>query len=560
MCETNEAERAAIVERMKKYKQSPETIDNFLLGKSYCWEATDEAVMAAVVIRMKLLNLSEEIIEAFERRNEIKVSNQVYIGTSPYDDGSDEIRLDGSHASFKGRVFSLSVSEPSSTQIEYINDKRNDYSYGPWLIYHVHRFENNGYVAYTLFYIDAMDGDVDSWEEEEQRILNREPLHDTAYAGDESWQWADWSSNQVNAVPVMGCVFRTDFPVYKEEALRFIESNNMKTFLRLRPDIMNGATCAKLVAFAPAPLELKIPMLELISAQAAENLETGDTEDYDPIIAAKAFRAALDERYENIPPGAVFLLHRRWLNGFGEFGRGEHDFWHLFIDFDAAVEYIVDEILPKLEEGEWYRNTWYEIFKCVPGQDSEMNYDFCWILNAAGEIWHFYESREFLLRHDFLSNPKPWEPPDILVPFNLRFCHYFIGLPTPYQPGEIVRTDCWPFSKEQYVVISSNNGKDTQCLRIYEEKVFCFPIERISGRISIPPEIARISTLYRAEAVSADRIYSIHANSIKAMSSAIKANPEVGLEMGKYITGDGSFPNHWGVRWKGFKRKFRIGR
>ena len=96
---------------------------------------------------------------------------------------------------------------------------------------------------------------------------------------------------------------------YIAETLKFIESDEMREYLRTRLDWLGTDwrgrnLCGDIVSQAPAPLEMKVPALELI----AEQTECNPEHDFcDPAKKAELARYALAERHNNIP-GAAYLL------------------------------------------------------------------------------------------------------------------------------------------------------------------------------------------------------------------------------------------------------------
>ena len=96
---------------------------------------------------------------------------------------------------------------------------------------------------------------------------------------------------------------------YLEETLKFIESEEIRDFLRTHPDKMDWELCTQVVSRAPAPLEQKITALELIAKQTGRILELNERGN--PALQAWCSRAALVERHNNVPLGAVFIL-KRW--------------------------------------------------------------------------------------------------------------------------------------------------------------------------------------------------------------------------------------------------------
>ncbi len=61
---------------------------------------------------------------------------------------------------------------------------------------------------------------------------------------------------------------------YIEETLAFIELTEMREYMLEYTDKLDGHDYAKIVAYAPAPIERKIPVLDLIAEQS------GYTDDY----------------------------------------------------------------------------------------------------------------------------------------------------------------------------------------------------------------------------------------------------------------------------------------
>jgi hypothetical protein len=84
---------------------------------------------------------------------------------------------------------------------------------------------------------------------------------------------------------------------YLEETLKFIESEEMRDYLRTNLELIwgdyMGKTCAEIVAYAPAPLEEKIPALELIAEQAEYDTERKYS---NPAKFAKAAQRAFYEQ------------------------------------------------------------------------------------------------------------------------------------------------------------------------------------------------------------------------------------------------------------------------
>ena len=99
---------------------------------------------------------------------------------------------------------------------------------------------------------------------------------------------------------------------YIEETLKFIESDEMRDYLRTRldwfgPEWFGRAKCTQVVSFAPAPLERKIPVLKLIAKQTEYDSEH---DYYAPSKLAECAQMALDERYSNTAARNNILVER----------------------------------------------------------------------------------------------------------------------------------------------------------------------------------------------------------------------------------------------------------
>lgn len=86
---------------------------------------------------------------------------------------------------------------------------------------------------------------------------------------------------------------------YLEASLAFMESKEMRDYLREElPKFRSVASfCAEIVAFAPAPIERKLPVLEQIAREAApERDRFGEPFTTDATRFAQSCRTALAER------------------------------------------------------------------------------------------------------------------------------------------------------------------------------------------------------------------------------------------------------------------------
>jgi hypothetical protein len=233
---------------------------------------------------------------------------------------------------------------------------------------------------------------------------------------------------------------------YFEETLKFVESKEMREYLRTRSDWFGTdwrgrAKCAEVVSRAPAPLENKIPVLELIAQQTVYDPE----HDYhDPAKMAESARTALNERYDN-PPGTVFLL-RAW-----EYSKLARVHSHaLFTCFDAAVQYI-EEYEKTENKSERVESCSYSIEKNITGDNGKME-EYCqWILNTLGEIWYFdYADSKF--------ESVGWEEL-----YDYLGC---LTLPVPFKPGDIILADCRPFAEAKPVLFIGYDGDEDDCCAV----------------------------------------------------------------------------------------------
>ena len=123
---------------------------------------------------------------------------------------------------------------------------------------------------------------------------------------------------------------------YLKASLSFLESKEMRDYLREKlPEYRWVAWgCVDIVAYAPVPVERKLPVLEQIALEAVPE----PAYDREPFTAhakrlAKSCRTALDEWYGSTD-GAMF-----WLEEFCYDDYPCIDSHAFFTGFDAAVRY-----------------------------------------------------------------------------------------------------------------------------------------------------------------------------------------------------------------------------
>ena len=253
---------------------------------------------------------------------------------------------------------------------------------------------------------------------------------------------------------------------YIEETLKFLTSKDMQSHLRSHPEWLCRATCTAIVAKAPAPLEEKQRVFNLIAQQTEKPSIEGEpyTEGwFNPETHARSVQIALDERYDDIP-GMMYWLQdhhideKSKLNGY------------FFTNYDSAADCIQERITDEIMTPDYSQYLHYTITKYIPDDDEFI--EVCtWTLNFSGEIWYFYyDSFD-------LATPDGWE--DELLDYDSLFP---LDLPTPFQPGDTILVDCRPFAKEKHIVLK----KPFKHTKIFNES----------------NENPRISVFYRTEKLS----------------------------------------------------------
>lgn len=126
---------------------------------------------------------------------------------------------------------------------------------------------------------------------------------------------------------------------YLEAALDFMESEEMRDYLREELPKFRGVAmdCAEIVAYAPAPIERKLPVLEQI-AREAEPVLARDGEPFtsEAVRFVQSCHNALEERYHNVD-GAMFRVYGSCYYEDEPFFDDDELF---FTSFDATIHYI----------------------------------------------------------------------------------------------------------------------------------------------------------------------------------------------------------------------------
>lgn len=332
-----------------------------------------------------------------------------------------------------------------------------------------------------------------------------------------------------------------------EETLRFIESEEVRNYLRDFLKTFGGRTqerkrashrrelCSRIVCFAPAQVEQKIPVLDLIAAQTEPNPE-GDS--CDPSQFAKEYRVALEERYNN-PPGTVFRL-RPNESGYRGWGAA------LFTEFDTAVRSIkehsqTDGLHNIYHPSDVYDFLSYTIDKCVPGENGMMEECCTWIMNASGEIWYFDYGDHF--------KPEDWVD---MIDYGRRSVEF----PVPFQPGDIVTIDCCPFVHDEHLLIIGYDGFERYLAPM--ECLYMPPPGKIlyTGSINDNAFLTQspVSGYYRiARYQGALRPYEAP---LAVISAAAQWNPKLPEEISDYIQEHKNKAN--GIEWKRIRQEFAL--
>jgi len=333
---------------------------------------------------------------------------------------------------------------------------------------------------------------------------------------------------------------------YIEETLKFIESDEMREYLyplfaAEKNKTLLRSKCAEIVSHAPAQIERKIPVLDLIAAQTEPNPE-GDC--HDPVKLAALARFALGEA-QNASAGAVFQVRE-----FIFHKNGYYNDYTMYHEFEAALQYI--KWIDKQEDNvpEIHKNANYLIGKYIPGEIGKMVCVFHWILNATGEIWYFGDEVDH------------WKS---------EFYNYLgdMNLPVPFEPGDIVTADCRPFAEtRQVLIIGTGDNHDccaVQCIYSAPDKKLAACAFKHNSFLRSKEEISHVSVLYRAKRhkgmlAEAEAPFEI-------ISTCIKSNPKLAEQIIDYfhnektparMDDEGNIIEHRGVKWEDLKNEFAM--
>jgi len=294
-----------------------------------------------------------------------------------------------------------------------------------------------------------------------------------------------------------------------EEALRFIESEEMREHLRQHdPDRVQFGLSCNIVCQAPAPLEEKLKALEVILEKFCETYGKNHliAKKFDLNKLPRLAKLALDERYRKVEGAQLLVVEHR---------EDIIDFDHMLnlkiissdtttapvTDFNAALEYIFKSNLRHLPSTDdlcndkYYvsslkKGLWFEIEKWVPSEwdtsdTGGLKLSCKWVVNGFGEIWYFW-----LNEYDKYFKTLAQDSTEELLWFALR-SRSLLDAITPFQPGDIVEIDSMPFQAPFRAVIThvnNNRGcQDVKCLYIEHNRLKLSSLARLShytGRIS----------------------------------------------------------------------------
>lgn len=323
---------------------------------------------------------------------------------------------------------------------------------------------------------------------------------------------------------------------YLEASLAFLESGEMRDYLREElPKFRSVALeCAEIVAYAPAPIERKLAVLEQIAREAEPKLDRDGEPFTDCAVQfAQSCRIALDERYCG-PEGAMFWLRNH------SYDEDLYDYlfssdWPIyttfFTDFDAAVRYL-DKLAEEKLDIYSFEGLSYTITKYVPDGEGGLKEYCTWYLNNNRELWYFdYE----------ISCRKTREG------WDRSFSDWDLNLPVPFQPGDIIVADCRPYAPPRRVLILEvGDNRDCCCLQalsIGENGNLAASAFKHNGFLAFSGEFSLISGLYRARRWTGE--LTAEEDPFARLSPLIRAKPELGIEIEDYTSRGKRYERSW---------------
>ena len=331
-----------------------------------------------------------------------------------------------------------------------------------------------------------------------------------------------------------------------EEVLKLIQSDEVRELLREWLAQCRDPVYAytEIITHAPIPLEQKVSLIKLFEEQ------------YDGIVECNVIEYALSDRYEHYdrknPARTEFRLYM--YNQYSEeFER--------FSTFDDAAEHIKQArgqqgsaVSDNKVHESWKYGKVNKVEKWIPDNRGVLRLHMYWFLNDAGEIL-YHQSPEDPTRSD------PW-----VIPGRLTF-------PVPFQPGDIVATDCSPFAEQRKVLILENNdtldsvdGQGVTCLFINEDNKIDVGYFKLNEFLRYPRH-TYVSALHRAKLFNGELTGAEAPLGI--IGTCIKENPKLGREIFVYVSqhklsfaiasGDNYKAEDFsGFSWKALQRSFNL--
>ena len=177
-----------------------------------------------------------------------------------------------------------------------------------------------------------------------------------------------------------------------------------------------------------------------------------------------------------------------------------------------------------------------------------------WFLDDAGEI----------LYYEFSDEPTHRKP--FVIPGRLSYT-------VPFQPGDIIATDCSPFAEQKKVLILENNdtldsvdGQGVTCLFINDDNKIDVGYFKLNEFLRYPRH-TYVSALYRAKLFDGELTEAEAPLGI--ISTAVKGSPKLEREIFVYVSqrklsfaiasGDNYKAEDFsGFSWKALQRSFNL--
>jgi len=322
-----------------------------------------------------------------------------------------------------------------------------------------------------------------------------------------------------------------------EQVLAFIESEEMRDYLReeLPKDFLMSYSCANIVAYAPAPIERKRPVLEQLAHCANSDLDEDKFCIHQHVHQlARACHTALEERH-NGPAGALF-----WIQDYCGNERDNLFGDAFFTDFDAALSFLEEEA-KKAPECFLDPQVSYTITKLVPGSGAQLEEYCVWYLGNNRELWFF----------DLCRSHRQEDWSELLEYLG----NSLTTLPVPFQPGDIVVADCLPYAPPRRVLILEiGDNRDccaVQALSLHENgrlRTGAFKHNHFLDR-----EISHVSGLYRARRCTGP--LTEEEKPFAVLSPLLKERPEWGHKLWNRIYNLELKEQDYSFTWEALKRE-----